>query len=86
MPRIVPARNAVPAPTDPAPAEGDLVRGARHHPIPLDVAYRGQRLLAYVRGEVTEGEAVNAVAVHARHPARPRRPLAGQQLLEAADR
>ncbi len=55
MPRSVPALNAVPvpaypAPADPVPMEGDLIRGARCHPIPLhvpDVALRGQQLLAY---------------------------------------
>ncbi len=60
---VYPAPNAVPASVDPVPGEGDLIRGARRHPIPLDapdVALRGQRLLAHgERLRREEAEAVN---------------------------
>ncbi len=93
MPRSVPAPNAVIVPARPAQAvqrEDDTICGARRHPVPLDapdVALRGRRLLAYgwrLRRE--EAEAVNPAAGRARHPARPHRPMAGQQWPEAADR
>ncbi len=53
MPRSAPAPNVVIEPTRPVmtvPGEEGTIRGARHHPVPLDapdVALTGQRLLAY---------------------------------------
>ncbi len=51
MPRSAPTPNVVIEPTVlTAPGEEGTIRGARHHPVPLDapdVALRGQRLLAY---------------------------------------
>ncbi len=93
MPRSAPVPNAVIEPTRPVlttPMEEGAIRGAKRHPVPLDtpsVALRGQRLLAYgERLRQEEAEAVNPAAGCARYPARPRRPVAGQQWPEAADR
>ena len=73
-----------------APGEENAFHGARRQPVPLDapdVALRGQRLLAYgERLQREEVETVNPAAGRARHPARPRRPVARQQWPEAAER
>ncbi len=62
-------------PAQTAQRDGDMIRGARRHPVPLDphdVALRGQRLLAYgARLGCEEAEAVIPEAGRARHPARP---------------
>ncbi len=88
--RIVPVMSATSAPGDPAPAEGAPCYGARHRPVTLDtpdVALRGQRLMAYgERLRWDEAEIASTDPGCARHPARPRRPMAGHILPEAADR
>ncbi len=72
------------------PANRNPCYGAQRHPVPLDapdIALRGQRLLAYgemLRREETEVEV--AEPGRTRHPTRPRRPIAGHQLPEVADR
>ncbi len=93
MSRSVPTPNAVIEPTQPnvvASGEESALRGTGRHPVPLDapdIALRGQRLLAYgERIQREETEAVNPAAGRARHPARPRRPMARQQWPEAAER
>ena len=93
MPRSVPAPNAMMEPARPilvAAGEESMIHGAGRHPVPLDasdVTLWGQRLLAYgERLRLEEGEAVNPAAGRARHPARPRRPMARQQWPEAAER
>ena len=51
-----------------------------------DVALRGQRLLAYgERLRREEAETGNPGAGRARHPARPRRPMARQEWQEAVE-
>ncbi len=93
VPRSAPTLNAVIEPARPnltTPGEEGTIRGVRCHPVPLDapdVALREQRLLAYgERLRWEEAEAVNPTAGCARHPARPRRHMAGQQWPEVADR
>ncbi len=93
MPRSAPTPNAVIEPTRPkvtAPGEESAICGARRHPVPLDapdIALRGQRLLAYgERLRREEAEVVNPAAGCARHPARPRQPMARQLWPEAAER
>ncbi len=89
--RSVPAPNAVIEPTQAnvtATGEESTLCGAGQVPLDApDVALRGQRLLAY--GERLwreETEASNPAAGHARHSARPRRPMARLQWPEAAER
>ncbi len=80
MPRSVPTTNAMieqACPILAAPGEESTIRGAGHHPVPLDardVALQGQRLLAYgERLRREEAEVVN-------------RPMARHQWPEAAER
>ena len=72
-----------------AAREENASQGARRQPVPLDapdVALRGQRLLAYgERLRRDEAETGNPGAGRARHPARPRRPTARQEWLEAVE-
>ncbi len=76
-------------PNDTGPGEESAFHGVRCQPVPLDapdIALRGQRLLAYgERLRREEIEAVNPAARRARHLARPHRPTARQQWLEAAE-